>query len=93
MSRFLIEVPHESEVVACARAAKVLLETGSHFLTHADFGCCDDVHKAWIVVDVDSHEEARNMLPPAYRRQASVVQLCKFGLAELDDLIKHHTAG
>lgn len=50
MPRFLSEVPHESEVVACARAAKVLPETGSHFLTHADFGCCDDVHKAWIVL-------------------------------------------
>ena len=32
------------------------------------------------------------MLPPVYRRKASVVQLCKFGLAELDDLIKRHTA-
>ena len=92
MARFLIEVPHESEVVACARAAKVLLETGSHFLTHADFGCCDGVHKAWIAVDIDSKEEARNMLPPAYRRQASVVQLCKFGIDELDDFIKRHTA-
>ena len=29
MPRFLIEVPHESEVVACARAVKVLLEDGS----------------------------------------------------------------
>jgi hypothetical protein len=93
MARFLIEVPHEPEIVACARANKVLLETGSHFLTHADFGCYDGVHKAWIVVDVDSKEEARNMLPAAYRRQASVVQLCKFGLDELDDLIKRHTAG
>jgi hypothetical protein len=92
MAKFLIEVPHEAEVVACARANKVLLETGSHFLTHADFGCCDGVHKAWIVVDVDSKEEARNMLPPAYRRQASIVELCKFGLDELDDLIKRHTA-
>jgi len=93
MPKFLIELPHESEVVACARAVKVLLETGSHFLTHADFGCCDGVHKAWIVVEGDSHQEVRNMLPPAYRRQASVVQLCKFGLAELDDLITRHTAG
>jgi hypothetical protein len=92
MPKFLIEVPHESETVACARAAKVLLETGSHFLTHADFGCCDGVHKAWIVVDVDNKDEARNLLPPAYRRQASVVQLCKFGLDELDDLITRHTA-
>jgi hypothetical protein len=92
MPKFLLEVPHESEAVACARAAKVLLETGSHFLTHADFGCCDGVHKAWIVVDVDSKEEARNMLPLAYRRQASVVQLCKFELAELDHLITRDTA-
>jgi hypothetical protein len=69
---------------------KVLLESGSHFLTHADFGCNDGVHKAWIVVDVDSKDEARNMLPPGYRRQATIVQLNKFGFDELEDLIKRH---
>jgi hypothetical protein len=90
MAKFLIEVPHESEVVACARAVKVLLESGSHFLTHADFGCGDGVHKAWITVDVGSKDEARNMLPPVYRRQATIVKLGKFGLAELDDLIQRH---
>jgi hypothetical protein len=90
MARFLIEVPHEAEVVACARASKILLETGSHFLTHADFGCNDGVHKAWIIVDTNSKEEARTMLPPAYRRQAAVVGLTKFGIEELDDLIRHH---
>jgi hypothetical protein len=90
MARFLLEVPHESEVVACARANKILLETGSHFLTHADFGCNDGIHKAWIVVDVSSKEEARNLLPPAYRRQATVVGLTKFGIKELDELIRHH---
>ena len=77
-------------MVACASASKVLLETGSHFLTHADFGCRDGVHKAWIVVDVDSKDEARNILPPGYRREATIVQLNKFGLDELDDLIKRH---
>ena len=90
MARFLIEVPHESGTVSCARASKVLLETGSHFLTHADFGCRDGVHKAWIVVDVDSKDEARNILPPGYRHEATIVQLNKFGLNELDDLIKRH---
>ncbi len=90
MAKFLIEVPHEAEVVACARAIKLLLETGSHFLTHADFGCKDGVHKGWIVVDVDSKEEARNMLPPAYRRQATVIGLSRFGIEELDELIRHH---
>jgi hypothetical protein len=36
MARFLIEVPHESDTVACAHAVRVFLETGSHFLTNAD---------------------------------------------------------
>ena len=90
MARFLIEVPHEAEVVSCARAIKVLLESGSHFLTHADFGCHDGVHKAWIIVDVDSKDEARNMLPVVYRRDATVVQLGKFGLEEIEKLIKYH---
>jgi hypothetical protein len=90
MAKFLIEVPHESEVVACARAIKILLETGSHFLTHAEFGCEDGVHKGWIFVEADSKEEARNALPPAYRRQATIVGVTKFGLAELDELIAHH---
>ena len=90
MPKFLIEVPHESEAISCARANKVLLESGSHFLTHADFGCYDGVHKAWIVVEVDSKDEARNILPLVYRREATIVQLYKFGLDELDDLIKRH---
>jgi hypothetical protein len=93
MARFLIEVPHESGTVACARASKVLLESGSHFLTHADFGCTDGVHKAWIVVDVDTKDEARRLLPPAYRADATIVRLNKFGISALDDLIRRHDAG
>jgi len=90
MARILIEVPHEAEKVACARAAQVLLKTGSHFLTHADFGCLDGVHKAWIIVEVESKEAARAILPPAYRSQAVLVQLNKFGIDELDKFLTHH---
>ncbi len=90
MPRFLIEVPHEEETVACARAIKVLLETGSHFLTHAEYGCEDGVHKAWIIVDMDTKEQARSIVPAAYRRQATVVGLCTFGLEEINGLLKHH---
>ena len=90
MARFLIEVPHEAETVACARAAKILLESGSHFLTHADFGCEDGVHKAWVTIEVDTKEEARRLLPPFYRPLATVVQLNKFTIEELDTWISRH---
>ena len=90
MARFLIEVPHEAEKVACARAVQVLLNTGSHFLTHADYGCLDGEHKAWLIVAVDTKEAARTIVPPPYRSQATVVQLNKFTMEEIDDIITYH---
>lgn len=90
MPRFLIEVPHEAETIACARAVKILLETGSHYLTNADFGCRDGDHRAWIVVDAENKEQARGAIPPLYRSRAQIVGLNKFSLEEIDDLIKRH---
>lgn len=90
MAKFLIEVPHEAEKIACARAVRLLLTTGSHFLTHADWGCEDGEHKGWITVEVESKEEARAILPPAYRSQAKIVKLNKFILEEIDEILSHH---
>ena len=92
MSRFLIEVPHEENILACAKVVKVFLESGSHFLTHADWGCKDGDHKAWLTVDVDSKEQARAILPPAYRHDAKIVQLNHFTIEEIDELIRYHGA-
>ena len=90
MNRFLIEVPHEEEALACAYAVKLLLETGSHFLSHADWGCLDGVHKGWITVEAETKEQARLMVPPAYRDRAVIVKLNKFTLEEIDQIIQHH---
>ena len=90
MERFLIEVSHEPEVIACARAVEILLKTGSHFLSRSDWGCLDDVHKGWVTVEAENKDQARNMLPPYYRNQANIVQLNKFTLEEIDEIIKSH---
>ncbi len=90
MARYLIEVPHEAEKTACARAVRVFLETGSHFLTNADWGCFDGEHKAWIILEVESETDARSVLPPAFRSQAKIVCLNKFSLEEIDEIERHH---
>ncbi len=90
MPRFFIEVAHEAEQLACANAINILFKTGSHFLTHADFGCLDGDHKAWITVDVANKEAARAILPPDYRSKAKIVQLNKFTLEEIEEIIKSH---
>jgi hypothetical protein len=92
MARFLIEVPHEAEVEACARVVQVFLRSGSHFLSHADWGCRDGEHKAWIVADVESKEEACRIVPPAFRGQAKITRLNYFTMSEIDDLLLSHQA-
>ena len=90
MPKFLIEVTHEAEVVACARVVEVFLKTGSHFLTNADWGCLDNQHSAWILVEVDSKEEALQIVPPAFRSQAKIVQLNKFTMEVIEEILRHH---
>lgn len=90
MAKFLIEVPHEADLVACAHAVQIFLKTGSHFLTNADWGCSDGEHKAWIIIEVDNKEEARRILPAVYRSQAKIVRLNKFTMEEIDELLRHH---
>ena len=90
MARFLIEVPHDEETKACARVVEIFLKTGSHFVTHTDWGCMDGEHKAWLIVEVDSKEEARQVLPPAFRPQARIVGLNKFTLEQIDEILAHH---
>ena len=91
MARFLIEVPHEAERVACARVVEIFFKTGSHFLTHADWGCKDGVHKAWIIAEVNSRDEARSILPPTLRSQAQIVQLNCFSSEEIDAILRLHS--
>jgi hypothetical protein len=90
MPRFLIEVPHEEEIVACAKVVKVFLSSGSHFLTHADWGCMDGNHRAWLIVDVGSKDEARGLLPPAFRSAARITALNCFSMEQVDRIIDHH---
>ena len=90
MARYLIEVPHEEEEVACARVVDIFLKTGSHYLTHADWGCMDGDHRAWIIVEVDSKEEARRILPPAVRSHARITGLNRFDMEQIDAILRHH---
>ena len=90
MDRFLIEVPHEEETIACARAVEILLKTGSHFLSNAEFGCFDGEHKGWIIIEAENKDQVKYMLPPVYRNKAKIVRLNKFTLEQIEEIIQHH---
>jgi len=90
MERFLVQVPHDPAPLACAKVVEVFLRTGSHYLAGADWGCADGDHNAWMIVDADSKEEARQVVPAAFRSETRVVKLCKFSLEEIQRIMREH---
>ena len=90
MTKFLVEVSHSSEKIECLRTIQIFLSSGSHFLTHADWGCLDGEHKAWFLMEVDRKEEALRVVPPFYRKDTKITKLSKFNLTEVENLLKQH---
>jgi hypothetical protein len=91
MTRFLIEVPHSDNKVDCLLAIQAFLNSGSHFLANADWGCLDGEHKAWFILEAENKEEARWVLPPSLRPGAKIVALSRFKSEEIDEMLAQHT--
>jgi len=90
MAKYLIEVPHEAEKAACLRAIQTFLETGSHFLANADWGCMDGDHRAWLMMEAENREDVTYALPPSVRPDARIVRLEKFTMADVEEMASQH---
>jgi hypothetical protein len=76
MSRFIIKSAHTAE--DCKMAVKHFREHHANFLTHFEWGCYDNDHTAYAIVDAESHEQAKMAVPPLFRDKATVTKLANF---------------
>ncbi len=53
MPRYLIELSHGDEHAACVKALRAIEQFGSHFVTHADWGCQAGTHCGWLIADLE----------------------------------------
>jgi hypothetical protein len=86
MPNYLIEIPHSGDAAECKAVIKIFLESGSHLLTHADWGCKDGVHKSWFKGEFDNKEQALQIVPPFLRHNATIVELTVFNKNDMPDL-------
>ena len=92
MARFLIEVAHDyaPDAVACSKVIQVFQHTGSHWVTHADWGCRDGNHKAWLVLEADSKDEAMHVVPVQFQADARITRLHKFTIEVIENFLNKH---
>lgn len=89
MPTYLIEIPHSGNATECKQIIKLFLESGSHLLSNADWGCKDGVHKSWFIHEFEDKEQALLAVPPLLRHSAIIVELTKFNKADMADMAKH----
>jgi len=93
MPRFMIELPHEDELHTCSRALAAIEQGGAHFVTHAEWGCEQGVHVAWLVVELESRDQALQLVPPPLRPMARVIELRRITREGILTRLAAHDAG
>ncbi|WKZ34237.1 MAG: hypothetical protein QY332_11510 [Anaerolineales bacterium] len=78
MERFVIESPHSEE--NCDQVVRDLHAAG--YLHQFEWGCKDNHHTAWAIVDAENREHARQIVPWYVRDKVRVVRLVKFEIAD-----------
>lgn len=87
MPRYLIELTHGDEYAACVKALAAIERSGSHFVTHAEWGCNDGAHACWLIAELDSRNDALQMVPVEFRQDARIVELNKFTREQIASMI------
>lgn len=59
------------------------MESGSHLLVNAHWGCKDGVHKSWFISDFENKEEAMHIIPPLLRHTATIIELTTFNKTDI----------
>ena len=67
------------------RAAYIFKRSGSHFVSHAEWGYLDGEYKAWLVAETENKREAIRILPSAYRQSAKIILIQKFSRNGTED--------
>ena len=83
MATYLIEIPHSENTFECKQVIKLFVESGSHLLANAFWGCKSGVHKSWFLSDFNSREEALQIVPPFLRHSASIIELTIFSKTDI----------
>ena len=83
MHKYIVISPHTAE--DCKAAIKQFRNYNAGFLTHFEWGCMDNDHTAYAIIEAESHEQARMSVPPLLREKSKVIMLTNFDPSKTED--------
>ncbi|MGE5432914.1 MAG: hypothetical protein ACM3QX_17670 [Syntrophomonadaceae bacterium] len=85
-THFMIEIPHTK--ADCMQMLDDIKDKTPDILNNVEWGCMDNNHTGFAIVDANSKEEALQMLPDKERAMAKVTKLDKLTVKQIDDFHK-----
>jgi hypothetical protein len=76
METFLVISPHTAE--DCRKTIDYFHEYHEGYLKKFWWGCMDNDHHAYTIIEADSHEHAIQALPPLARKTGTTIRLVHF---------------
>jgi hypothetical protein len=83
MHRYIVISSHTAE--DCRMAVKEFRQHNAGFLTHFEWGCMDNDHKAYAIIEAEDHESAKMTVPPIFREKTKVVKVVSFDPMKTQD--------
>ena len=84
MKRYIVISSHTAE--DCRLAVDEFRQHNAGFLTHFEWGCKDNDHTAYAILDADDHATAKMSVPSLFRDKTRVVMLTTFDPEKQDVL-------
>lgn len=85
MDRYIVISEHTAE--DCRLAVKHFIHYHASFLTHFEWGCYDNDHHAYAIIEAESHENALMSVPPLFREKAKAIKVVYFTPREGKDKV------
>ena len=85
MDRYIVVSKHTD--MDCVKALKAVESIG--YITHFEWGCKDGDHTGYVIIEADSHDEAKMVVPSYERPNATVVKLNKFSVDDVRQMKDH----
>lgn len=87
MPRYLLEVPHGPD--DCASELASLLAYNREIIAQFEWGCDDQTHAGWALVEAPDKTSARMLLPMVLRGKAKVVRVSRVAPEEVTTTGQH----
>lgn len=76
MDRYIVISGHTVE--DCQLAIDYFKEYHAVYLTHFEWGCNDNDHTAYAIIEAENHDQAKLSVPPLFREKTRVIKLTTF---------------